>query len=196
MADLPMGTETSRFRARRAKHLWLLAALALAACGASQGGAFSWLHPQAAPPDWRVSQTPSGAVLAFPPNWSAQHGDRGTATAALRSSGGRFLGYLNITPRQGDETLSNWSSFRVDHNQEEGDREVTQLAAATGLHFLTGRGSCIKDSYTTRTGSRFVEIACLIAGTRAQSVIVGAAPPSVWGRESGSIERAIAAVRT
>jgi hypothetical protein len=114
----------------------------------------------------------------------------------LLSSDGRFLGYLNITPRQGDESLSNWSSFRVDHNQEEGDRAVTQLAAATGLHFLTGRGSCVKDSYTTRTGSRFVEIACLVAGARAQSVIVGAAPPSVWGRESGNIERAIAGLRT
>jgi hypothetical protein len=197
MAGLPMGTGTSRSRARRAKHLWLaIAALALAACGASQGGAFSWLHPQAAPSDWRVSQIPSGAVLAYPPDWSAQHGDRGTATAALLGSGGRFLGYLNVTPRQGDETLSNWSSFRLEHNQEEGDRAVRQLAAASGLHFLTGRGSCVKDSYTTRTGSRFVEIACLVAGARAQSVIVGAAPPGIWGRESGNIERAIAGFRS
>lgn len=195
-----MGTGTSRFRGlriRRARSLWLvLTALFLAACGASQGSSFAWLHPQAAPPGWRVSQVPSGAVMAYPPSWHAQHGDRGTVTAALLGSGGSFLGYLNLTPRQGDETQSNWSSFRVGHNREEGDRAVTQLAAATGLHFLTGRGSCVKDSYTTQTGSRFVEIACLVAGARAQSVIVGAAPPSVWGRESGSIERAIAGVRT
>jgi hypothetical protein len=64
------------------------------------------------------------------------------------------------------------------------------------LRFLTGHGSCVKDSYTTQTGSRFVEIACLVAGARAESVIVGAAPPSGWADESPTIERAIAGVRT
>lgn len=192
-----MGTGTSRFRARRGSLLWLaVAALGVSACGASHGGAFSWLHPRAAPAEWHVSQIASGAVLAYPPNWSTQHGDSGTTTAVLLGSEGRFLGYLNLTPRQGDESLSNWSSFRLDHNREEGDRAVTNLAAASGLHFLTGRGSCVKDAYTTQTGSRFVEIACLIAGTRAQSVIVGAAPPNMWTDESRDIERAIAAVKT
>jgi hypothetical protein len=114
----------------------------------------------------------------------------------LLGSGGRFLGYLNVTPRQGDETLSDWPSFRVEHNRDEGDHGVRRLAAAIGLHFLTGRGSCVKDSYATRTGARFVEIACLVTGPRTTSVIVGAAPPSAWARESGAIERAIAGVRS
>lgn len=193
-----MGTATNRSSIRSGATLWLvLAALGLAACGgASQGAAFWWLHPEAAPTDWKISRIRSGAVLAYPPTWSSQHGDPGTATVALLSSAGRFLGYLNITPQQSDETLSNWSSFRVDHNREEGDRSVRQLAAARGLRFLTGHGSCVKDAYTTQTGSRFVEIACLVAGARAESVIVGAAPPSGWARESGTIERAIAGVRT
>jgi hypothetical protein len=193
-----MAMGISRFTLRRAAPLWLaLAAFVLAACGgASQSDAFSGLRPQAAPADWKLSQIPSGAVLAYPPSWKIQHGDPGTATAALLGSDGRFLGYLNITPRQSDETLSNWGSFRLDHNRDEGDRAVERLAAATGLRFLTGHGSCVKDSYTTQTGSRFVEIACLVAGARAESVIVGAAPPSGWAAESSTIERAIAGVRT
>lgn len=193
-----MGTGTFRFRLWSTATLWLLlAAVGVAACGsASQSSAFSSLHPQAVPADWKLARIPSGAVLAYPPSWSIQHGDAGTATAALLGSDGRFLGYLNLTPQQGDETLSNWSSFRVDHNREEGDRVVKQLAAARGLRFLSGRGSCVKDAYTTQTGSRFVEIACLVAGARAESVIVGAAPPSGWPRESATIERAIAGLRT
>lgn len=193
-----MGTGTSKFSLRRSAALWLaLTAVGVAACGgASQTGAFSGLRRQAAPTDWKVTRIRSGAVLAYPPSWRLQHGDPGTATAALLGSDGRFLGYLNITPRQGDETLSNWNSFRVDHNRDEGDRAVRRLAAATGLRFLTGRGSCVKDSYTTQTGSRFVEIACLVSGTQSDSVIVGAAPPSGWAHESSTIERAIAGVRT
>jgi hypothetical protein len=170
--------------------------LGLAACGAASKNAFSWLHPQAPPPGWRPAAVTSGATLAYPPSWRPQSGDPGTATAATFGADGRFLGYLNLTPRQGAETLSNWSSFRVEHNAEEGDTTVKRLAAAGDLRFLTGRGACVKDAYTTRTGSRYVEIACLVVGSRGGWVVVGAAPPSAWGRESAVLERAIEGVRT
>jgi hypothetical protein len=134
--------------------------------------------------------------MAYPPSWRWQHGDAGTATAALRGADGQFLAYLNLTPRQGAESLSDWSAFRISHNAEEGDRSVKRLAAAHGLHFLHGDGACVKDSYTTKVGAQFVEIACLVDGPRAESVIVGAAPPGRWNRESGTLERAIEAVRT
>jgi hypothetical protein len=134
--------------------------------------------------------------LAYPPSWKPQHGDPGTATAALVGSGGRFLGYLNVTPRQGAETLANWASFRIEHNGDEGDRAIRRMAAATGLHFLGGHGSCVKDAYTTAARSRYIEIACLVSGTRTESVIVGAAPPADWAAESAAIERAIEGVRT
>jgi hypothetical protein len=173
-----------------------LLALVLGACGASHAGAFSWLRAQAPPGDWRVTRITSGAELAYPPGWHPQHGDRGTATVALVSSDGRYLGYLNLTPRQGPETLTNWASFRIHHNGEEGDRGVRRLASATGLHFLQGHGSCVKDTYTTIERSRYIEIACLVSGTRGESVIVAAAPPSAWPAESRTIERAIEAVRT
>jgi hypothetical protein len=134
--------------------------------------------------------------MPYPPGWRRIKTDRGTTTAALLGPGGRYLGYLNATPRQGKETLTDWRTFRVEHNHDEGDRSVTRLAAATGLRFLTGHGSCVKDAYTSGTGVHYIEIACLVAGAKASTVIVGAAPPSAWARVSGSIERAISGFRT
>jgi hypothetical protein len=190
------GGELARIRRLAVAAAVALTSIALAGCGAGHSSAFSWLHPQPPPASWRIARVPSGAELAYPPAWHRQRSDPGTASAVLTDRSGRYLGYLNVTPRQGDETLANWASFRIDHNREEGQRAVTRLAAATGLHFLTGHGSCVKDSYTTQTDARFIEIACLVAGTRGSSVIVGAAPPGSWHQMSGVIERAIEGVRT
>jgi hypothetical protein len=167
-----------------------------ASSGAGSTSGFAWLRPQATPVGWRTATIPAGAAMAYPPTWRRQSGDAGTATAALTSADRRFLGYLNLTPRQGGESLTNWSTFRIDHNGEEGDRAIKRLAAATGLHFLNGQGSCVKDSYTTSVNARYIEIACLVTGPRGQVVIVGAAPPSSWAGNSAVIERAIEGVRT
>lgn len=161
----------------------------------SAGGAFSWLLPQSPPAGWRVVTVASGATMAYPPNWRRQRSDVGTATAVLRDPGGSYLGYVNLTPRQGKETLADWPSFRLEHNQKEGDRHVTRLAAATGLHFRPGDGSCVKDAYTTIIGARFIEVACLVAGRRTESVIVAAAPPNAWAHELATLERVIEAVK-
>lgn len=134
--------------------------------------------------------------MAYPPDWRQIKGDSGTATAALITARGRYLGYLNATPQQGDETFADWRTFRVQHNHEEGDRSVVRLAYAQGLRFLNGHGNCVKDGYVSGTGVRYIEIACLVAGPSAHTVIVGAAPPSSWARVSGSIERAISGFRT
>ena len=109
---------------------------------------------------------------------------------------GRYLGYLNATPRQGEETLADWRTFRISHNHEEGDRSVVRLAYAGGLRFLDGHGNCVKDAYISGTGVHYIEIACLVSGAKASTVIVGAGPPSAWAQVSGSIERAIAGFRT
>jgi hypothetical protein len=187
-------------------------ALGLAGCGSSAGGAgagagtgstaaggaggvFAWLHPQSPPAAWRLVAIPSGATMAYPPGWKRQRSDAGTASAVRLGAGGRFLGYLDLTPRQGAETLSNWATFRIEHNSEEGQRDVRRLAAAGGLRFLDGRGTCVKDTYTTKTAARYVEIACLVAGRRDETVIVAAAPPQVWGSESRTLERAIEGVK-
>lgn len=173
-----------------------LAAPATPVSKASGTGAFAWLRPQPAPPSWRVLRIPSGAELAYPPGWHELRGDRGSATAALLTAGGGYLGYLNATPRQSDETLANWPTFRVEHNREEGDRSVVRLAHAEGLKFLNGHGNCVKDAYASDTGVHYIEIACLVSGAHGSTVVVGAAPPSSWAHISGSIQRAISAFRT
>jgi hypothetical protein len=110
--------------------------------------------------------------------------------------GGRFIAYLNITPRQGRETVADWARFRPDHNAEEGDRHVSTLAVGRSLRFRTGRGACIQDSYSTATHHRYIELACIVAGHRATTVVVGAAPPGSWSQVSPLIERAISAMTT
>jgi hypothetical protein len=157
---------------------------------------FTWLRPRRAPAGWRVVGIPSGAAISLPPRWRLTSGDAGTVTAVLPSRTQNYFGYLNLTPRQGRETLTNWSSFRVVHNADEGDRQVRTLAVGRELRFRNGHGSCVRDSYLTSSGARYIEIACLVAGSRTAAVIVGAAPPRAWARVSPSIQRAISAVIT
>lgn len=157
---------------------------------------FAWLRPRPAPAGWRLARIADGAVMAYPAGWRRTAGDVGTATAVRLDGHHRYLGYLNITPRQGAETLTSWASFRVDHNAREGERDVITLAAARGLRFRSGRGSCVRDAYTTTTGARFIELACLVQGRRVSSVIVGAAPPQRWRWMSVLVERAVSAFTT
>jgi hypothetical protein len=154
---------------------------------------FGWLQPAPAPAGWASVRIASGATLAYPGGWRQIRGDRGTASAALIDSGGHYLGYLNLTPRQGSETLAGWAAFRLHHNAEEGDRDLRALGAASGLRFRGGHGACVRDSYAT-TVARYEEIACLVTGAHGGSVIVAAAPPALWAAESGTLERAIRSI--
>jgi hypothetical protein len=191
------GTEISRFGRRSCAPLALVASslLGAVACGSSGQRPFAWVTPRPVPKGWNVAQIPTGAQLAYPPGWAKTHGDPGTATAALLGTAGRYIGYLNVTPQQGAEKLAGWAAFRVSRNAEEGDRHVVRLAAATGLHFATGPGSCVKDAYTTTTGARYIELACIVKGPTSTAVIVAATPPGSWARISPLLERAIAAFR-
>ncbi len=176
-----------------------LMALALTSTGcgaATPSSAFAWLRPQAPPARWPVARIATGAAIPYPNGWRRFPGDTGSATAVLQDSRGHLLGYLNLTPRQGGETLGNWASFRVHHNTADGNRTVKALDAAKGLRFRTGHGSCVRDAYTTSTGAHFIELACVVRGSEATSVIVGAAPTSAWPAMSSTIERAIVAFTT
>lgn len=137
-----------------------------------------------------MAQAQNGAKLFYPPSWQLVKGDSGTASAALRSTHGRFLGYLNLTPRQGAERVAGWAAFRMRHNLAEGNHDEHQIASAGGLSFRTGTGACIEDSYVTSSGVAYKEIACLIDGPH-PSVVVGAAPPHSWPQQAMAIERAI-----
>jgi hypothetical protein len=208
-----MGTATSRGPLAAIVASAVAIALAVAGCGGTGGGStvrsqaagsaapaarsFAWLRP-GPPPNagWSVASILTGATLPYPDGWERVPGDRGTATVELVGTRDQTLGYLNVTPRQGDETLTNWTHFRVDHNAEEGDKSVKTMASASGLRFRDGRGSCVQDSYTTGTGARYIELACLVAGKRATSVVVGAAPPQAWSAVAPQLERAISGVTT
>jgi hypothetical protein len=162
-----------------------------------QAPAFRWLHPRPPPPGWKLARLPSGAAtFAYPRTWRPIRTDPGTASVALIGHGRRIRGYLNLTPRQGAETLANWPSFRIEHlREDESSTDVRLIASAHGLGFRSGRGSCVIDSYRT-SRTRYREIACLVAGTRTSSVLVGAAPSKIFAQQAETIERAIASLRT
>jgi hypothetical protein len=158
--------------------------------------AFRWLHPRRPPPGWKLARLPSGAAtFAYPRTWRPIRTDPGTASVALLGHGRRIRGYLNLTPRQGAETLANWPSFRIEHLGDEGSTDARLIASAHGLSFRSGHGTCVFDSYRT-SRARYREIACLVAGTRTSSVVVGAAPSKTWAQQAETIQRAIASLRT
>jgi hypothetical protein len=122
----------------------VLLIVALAGCGASgrgrASGPFGWLRPASAPAGWNVARTQGGAALAYPPGWTPIKTDPGTASVAILAGGQRIDGFLNATPRQGTETLADWSRFRPEHNQDEGDRGVRFLAATPRRAFARDGG--------------------------------------------------------
>ena len=150
---------------------------------------FAWLHPAAPPAGWHVARIADGATLPYPPGWRPIRTDPGTASVALLRHG-RIEGYLNATPRQGAETLANWSRFRPEHNRGEGDRDVRLIASSSDLTFRAGRGSCVIDDYTTSKAT-YREIACLVSGPRSTAVVVAAAPRAQWSRQATTLERAV-----
>jgi hypothetical protein len=165
----------------------------LAAGGASRrraSGPFAWLRPAWPPVGWPVARTPDGAALAYPPGWTAIKTDPGTASVALLGSGGRIDGYLNVTPKQGAETLANWSRFRPQKNRAEGARNVHLLAAISDAHSRSALGSCVIDTYTTSV-TTYEEIACLVSGRGSSAVVVAAAPTRLWQERSAVLERAV-----
>jgi hypothetical protein len=153
-------------------------------------GPFAWLRPAPPPTGWKVVRIPGGSTLAHPPGWRSINTDPGTASVALLGSGDRIDAYLNATPKQGPETLANWSRFRPDHNRGEGNRSVRVVASASDLRFRSGRSACVIDIYTTSKAA-YREIACLVAGPRASAVVVAAAPTSLWDDHAATLERAV-----
>ncbi len=170
----------------------LAAAVALLVAGG--GSSFGWLRPLAAPASWRVARAATGATLVAPPAWTPIHSDAGAVSFAVTAPQGLIAGYLNATPRSGGETLGNWRRFRIGHVADEGAHSVALEASATGLRFTGGTGSCVIDSYST-VRTRYREIACIVAGANATTVVVGAAPVARWSAERPLLERAIESFR-
>jgi hypothetical protein len=157
---------------------------------------FRWLVPAPAPSGWKHrSLSSGGATLAYPTSLAPIRGDIGSVTVQRKDSSGRVLVYLNATPRQGSETLTNWPTFRMAHNRAE-DKTVQEDARAVGLPFYGGVGSCVIDHYITKFhANHYREIACFVQGRTAASVIVAAALESEWPRAVALLEHAVSAYR-
>jgi hypothetical protein len=157
---------------------------------------FRWLVPAPAPSGWKHRRLPAGdATVAYPPSLAPIRADSGSVTVQRTDSSGRVLVYLNATPKQGTETLTNWPSFRMAHNRAE-DKTVQEDARAVGLPFYGGIGSCVIDHYTTKFhANHYREIACFVEGRTAATVIVAAALESEWAGAAAMLERAVAAYR-
>ncbi len=160
----------------------LAASVAVASAGPGQPGRRDRAAGNAA------GSRPPGRVTL---GWFPVRGDQGTLSRALAWSGSIMV-YLNVTPRQGDETLRDWAEFRVDHLREEDARSARPDGSASGLAFRGGTGPCVIDDYVTRVrANHYREIACLVRGARAASVLVAAAPAAGWARCAGLLERAV-----
>lgn len=173
----------------------LAAALAVAGCGGGSAGTGN-AAPRSVPAGWTTLTLPSRtASLAYPPGWRPIESDPGTVSAATTGRGGLIVGYLNATPRQANESLRNWATFRPRHNAQEGDRNVRVLGTTTGVRPGLGRSACVQDTYRT-VRARYHELACLVDGRRASTVVVAAATTAAWPRMAGELQRAVAAFRT
>ena len=200
-----MATAASRARVSAAgARVAALAALAVvgvavagAGCGGSTASRSQHPAPRASlPAGWRTVSTPSGdSTLAYPPDWAPGPSDSGSVSVYLGLSRASDIprGYLNVTPQQGGESLRNWTAFRVSHNREEGDRQLTTLSSVSGRRIGAATASCLDDVYRARVGTRaWHELACFVQGPRSGAVFVGAAQPRDWAAVGPVIRRSLA----
>ena len=131
-------------------------------------------------------------AIALPPGYRAIHADPGAASAARH--GDPFTGYLNLTPRQGGETVANFPAFRLAHQRDEA-RAVVEVSRQPHVTFpASARASCVTDDYTAAHGShtRYRELACLVAQRTGETwVVLGAAPAASWHSRYEELESAV-----
>jgi len=169
--------------------------LALTRPGRPPAQSFPPLVPAAAPASWPHLALPGGtAVLSYPPSLRQIHGDADAVSTARLGPGSAIQLYLNATPRQGTENLAHWAAFRLALLRSDDAASAREVAAAEGVKFRGGTGSCVIDAYVTRIGAHhYQEIACLVQGRTSASVIVAAAPAAGWARAYPLLFQAVAA---
>jgi hypothetical protein len=171
------------------------AATAPVARDGTRGRTFPELVAARAPAGWHHATLPNGkAELFYPPGMHRVSGDSDSVSAARLGPAGKFLLYLNATPRQGQESLRNWASYRVRVLRSDDASRASLDTAAEGQQFRGGTGSCVIDHYVTRIGGhRYTELACLVKGRTGASVIVAAAPTARRSLAEPILERAVSA---
>ena len=97
-------------------------------------------------------------------------------------------------PGKAAERQQGWAAFRLRLLRSDDAVSAHQDAAAAGVKFRGGTGSCVIDDYVTRIGGHhYQEVACLVQGHTSASVIVAAAPAAEWARARPLLLRAVAA---
>jgi hypothetical protein len=158
-------------------------------------GSFRWLASTAPPATWARLAAPSGlGTLSSPPGFRTVDGDSSTLSVALRNSAGTYLGYLNVTPHQGHETLQDWASFRLSHLLEDDAVSVHEDATVRSVRTAAAVRSCVTDDYVTTMGHHhFHEVACYVTSGSASSVVVATTPTGDPAHVWAQLERAVAA---
>jgi hypothetical protein len=161
----------------------------------SRLGSFGWLASTTPPATWARLAVPSGlGTLSSPPGFRTVEGDPGTLSVAIRNSVGTYLGYLNVTPHQGDETLRDWATFRLSHLLDDEAVSVHEDARVTAFRTATGARSCVTDDYVTTVGHHhFHEVACYVMSGSVSSVVVAATPSGDPAHVWTQLESAVAA---
>ena len=155
---------------------------------------FGWLASTTPPPTWTRLAVPSGlGTLSSPPGFRDVETDPGTLSVALRNAVGTYLGYLNVTPHESDETLKDWAQFRLSHLLDDDAVSVHEDARITALRTATGTRSCVTDDYVTTIGHHhFHEVACYVMSGSVSSVVVAATPSGDPAHVWTELERAVA----
>jgi hypothetical protein len=171
------------------------ALVAAADAAGSRAAAFRWFAAAPAPATWRHHALPPDAgLLYFPATFVDGHDRDGVAREQLGGHGS-VLVYLDVSRKQGRESLSDWPSYRLRLVRGESN-DVHEDGHVFGLPFRGGRGSCVLDDYRTRVQDHhYREIACFVQGGRYASVLIAAALESQWVRAVTTLERAVDAYR-
>jgi hypothetical protein len=158
-------------------------------------GSFGWLASTTPPATWTRLTVPSGlGTVPSPPGFRTVHGDPGTLSLALRNSAGTYLGYLNVTPHEGDETLHDWAAFRLTHLRGDDAISVHEDAKVQSIRSPAAVRSCVTDDYVTTIGHHhFHEVACYVMRGSVGSVVVAATPSGDPAHVWTQLERAVAA---
>jgi hypothetical protein len=158
-------------------------------------GSFGWLASTTPPATWSRLTVPSGlGTLPSPPGFRTVDGDPGTLSVALRNSAGTYLGYLNVTPRQGPETLTDWTAFRLTHLRGDAAVSVHEDAMVQSVRTAAAMRSCVIDDYVTTVGHhQFHEVGCYVMKGSVGSVVVATTPSGDPAHVWTQLERAVAA---
>ena len=112
----------------------------------------------------------------------------------MLNSAGTYLGYLNVTPRQGAETLQDWAAFRLSHLRDDDAVSVHEDAMVRSVRTAAAVRSCVIDDYVTTVGHHhFHEVACYVTSGSVSSVVVAATPSGDPAHVWTELERAVAA---